>query len=454
MLTIMRHTAALCAVLSLGACGSASPHTAQTQKIQSFEGAADVFVPKGTPVSPQKATSLNLEQILVFANTHAPSIQTARARLGFAQAEIVGAAIPLPANPTLSFSGGARTQSGQAGFDFEVAIAQQLEIAGEQGLRRERAQDRLALSRASLNEVRWSVHVEAHRLVVALLLVRQRREQASRFVAFAESMRDIAARQVKAGELSPLLLLVAQTDLARTKEAVIHAKQLDQVLRTRLAAVIGWPTFKLPPLHEALPEIKAAPTKKVLLDRMATHHPSLHTRQVALRAARSNLALQNKEAWIEPTVGLSYSREAGLGPEPADGLWLMTLTLPLPVWHRNQQQRALAHAQVDVSKRQQHANAVDLSSRLIQALARLDTAIERVALYETVVVPKLEQNLALLRRSYELGEVNIHEVSQTRERLLNATGSFIDARVEYYNTAATLEGLVGTELWPEKKEPQ
>jgi len=48
----------------------------------------------------------------------------------------------------------------------------------------------------------------------------------------------------------------------------------------------------------------------------------------------------------------------------------------------------------------------------------------------------------------------VHQVSQTRERLLTATGQYIDARITYYETAATLEGLVGTELWPETEGTQ
>ena len=45
----------------------------------------------------------------------------------------------------------------------------------------------------------------------------------------------------------------------------------------------------------------------------------------------------------------------------------------------------------------------------------------------------------------------MHQVSQTRERLLKATREYIDARITYYEAAATLEGLAGTELWPETK---
>ena len=78
----------------------------------------------------------------------------------------------------------------------------------------------------------------------------------------------------------------------------------------------------------------------------------------------------------------------------------------------------------------------------------MNSAAERVALYETDIMPQLEENLALLERAYELGEVDIHQVSQTREQLLTATGRYIEARVTYYEAAAELEGLVGAEIWP------
>ena len=78
---------------------------------------------------------LTLEQLLVYADSHSPAIQTARARVGLAEAEIIGADIVFPANPQLSFGAGGRTIEGTTGFEFEVAVQQQLEIAGEPGLR-------------------------------------------------------------------------------------------------------------------------------------------------------------------------------------------------------------------------------------------------------------------------------------------------------------------------------
>ncbi|MGC6514075.1 MAG: TolC family protein [Myxococcota bacterium] len=407
------------------------------------------YIPSGDPVDPSSTSTLTLEQLLVYADSHSPAIQTARARVGLAEAGVIGADIVFPANPQLSFGAGGRTIAGTTGFEFEVAVQQQLEIAGEPGLRLDAAEDQQRLSEAAVNEVRWSVHVEVHRLFVDILLVRERLAQAERFVAFAQSMRDIASRQVEAGESSPLILLVADADLAQTREAVIEAQQAGDSLTARLAAVVGWPEATLPDVHGTLPDVRQAPDANSLLAMMAEHHPSLRTRELAVVAGQSRLALEDREAWPEPTVGFSYGREAAPGPEAEADVWLFNLTFPNPLWRTNQEGRARAEAELVVADREREATATRLRGELLQASIALNAAVERVALYETGVVPQLEANLSLLQRAYELGEVDVHQVSQTRERLLTATGQYIDARITYYETAATLEGLVGTELWPE-----
>lgn len=430
------------------ACGALLLACAAAQAAPAERVALDL--PSGTPVDPAQASALGLDPILVYADAHAPAIRVARSRVGLAEADITAADVALPANPEISFGAGARVGDGDRGFEFEVGVQQALEIAGEVGLRREAARDRRLLAEAAVDEVRWQVHVEAHRLFVDLLLVRERRAQAERFVAFSQSLRDIAARQVEAGESSPVILLVADADLAQTREALVEAEQLQVALRTRLAAVIGWPETALPPIEGALPPIRPAPPVESLVKRMADGHPALRARAIAARAGRSRLALEDREAFPEPTIGLTYAREAGLGAEPGADVFMAHLSLPLPLWRQNQGERARAEAEVGVAERAAEATAAELRGALVESAAALDAAAARVALYRTGVVPQLEQNLTLLQRAYELGEVDVHQVSQTRERLLTATGRAIEARIAWYETAAALEGLVGSEIWAEE----
>lgn len=404
--------------------------------------------PVGSPVDPNAVSSITLKQLLVYASAHSPAIGAAEARVGLADAEIEEAKIALPANPQLRFGGGGRTVDRSTAFEFEVAVQQQLEVAGEAGLRRVAARDRRRLMEAIVDEVRWSVHVEVHRIFMSALLVEERLAQAKRFVVFAKSMRNVAASQIEAGESSPVVSLIAEADLARSGEAVIEAERARDSLNARLAAVIGWSGPTLPRLAGSLPRVRLAPHPDALLSLISTRHPSLRSRELAVIASKSRLALEERMAWAKPTVGVSYGREgAPVAGAPAH-VWLFHVSVPVPLWRTNQPERARAAAALLVAGSDRDATAAQLRGELLQAAIAVNASAKRVSLYEKGVVPQLEKNLALLRRAFELGEVNVHQVSQTRERLLTATGQYLDARIAYYEAAATLEGLVGAELWP------
>jgi cobalt-zinc-cadmium efflux system outer membrane protein len=151
-------------------------------------------------------------------------------------------------------------------------------------------------------------------------------------------------------------------------------------------------------------------------------------------------------------VGVNYQHQASPGPTggASADLWLLSLSVPLPLWRTGQGERARAAADVAVAQRHRDETVAQLRGALLQAALALSAAADRLALYESDVMPHLDQNLSLLQRAYTLGEADVHQVSQTRERLLNATAQFLDARITYFKTAAALEGLVGTALWTER----
>lgn len=398
-----------------------------------------------TSIDPSKALTLSLEELLTFANEHAPSIQTARAQTGLGNAEVVGARIAFPMNPQLRTGVGVRTVGSQTGLEYELAIQQQLELVGQQALRLEATQDQQQVLKAAVDEVRWRVRIEVRRLFFALLLAQERIAQARRFVAFAESMSTIATRQVDAGESSRLITLVADADVAQTKAALVTAQQAKNLLKVRLVSILGWPTDTLPDVRGSLPKIRSVSDVDSLLRSMVRSHPSFRTRELAVMASRSRLALEERESWPDPIVGISYGREAAPGPEAEADIVMFNLTLPLPIWHTNQKARAQANAELIVADRLRKAAAIRLRGELHQAIVALNAAAERVALYEETIVPRLEKNLSLVQQAFELGEIDAHQVSQTRQRLLSAMSQYIDARIIYYDAATTLEGLVGTE---------
>jgi cobalt-zinc-cadmium efflux system outer membrane protein len=444
-------TIAVCSLALILAAGCATPlpHTSLTQtSLYAPAELLEPYVPNGQLVEAESATALTLPEALVYADRRAPAILAAEALVGLADAEVVGASPLLPANPALDVDFGGRTIDARTGIDLQIGVSQEFEIAGQRERRAAAARTDRVTAVAQVNEVRWAVHVEVHRVFVALLVAGERRAQATDFVAFSESLRTTAVLRVEAGESAPLILLVADADLARTQETLSRAEESEAALRTTLAALIGWPSEATPPAQGTLPGVRRAPPIKVLMERMATQHPALRTRELAVVAQNAHVVAEDRDAWPSPTLGAGYARESAPGAEADADIWTLSLSVPLPLWRTNQGGRARARAQLAIADQAREATALRLRSEVVRARLMLDASVDRVGFYETTIVPQLQKNLRALQRAYELGEVDLHQVSQTRASLLSATDHYLRARAEYYQACAELEGLVGAELWP------
>ncbi len=405
---------------------------------------AEVFVPEVAVPNPAATTEVTLPQLLAYADANAPAIRLARARAARADAEVAAARPLLRRNPFVNLALGARTIGPDAYLETEVTVRQPLEIAGERGLRLRAAEQARKVARAGLDEVRWALHVQVHRLFLDALLARERARVADRVVAFAEDLDRIAAQRIAAGEAPPLDRLVSRTDLARAREQRVEAHRRAEAAAIRLAEVVGWPPDRTLVPAGTLPPIRRARPASDLAQLAAQHHPSFRTRALVVDAAHADVRRARREAWPEPTVGFTYGREGG--PAPNDNIWLFTLRLPVPLWNRNQGDRARAAADLEIARTERRVLHVQWRRRLERAAAAVDAAAARVEIYGHDVLPSVERNLALLRRAFELGEIDLLTVSQTRERLLASQAQALDARGAYGQALADLEALVGTEV--------
>lgn len=395
-------------------------------------------VPSGAPMT--------LAALLAYADAHAPAIRHALAAADVAATERVDAALLFPDNPTLGVAAGRRSAAGEGALDYEVTLSQRLEVAGERGLRGDLAARRLDAARAAVDEARWQVHTTVHHHYVDLLVNAERRAQAERFVTLAERVAEITRRQVDAGEVSPLALLVAEADVAESREATIAAERARKVHEAALAAAIGWSDPRIPGVVGELPPVRPAPPIEALIEQMQARHPTLRVHAAELRAARADAALQDREAWPEPTLGVRFAREGGPGPEPDAHVWTVGVELPIPLARARDGERARAEAEITRRARLRDATFARLRAEIVEAAAEIDAAAARVALYRETIVPRLQENLDRLQQAYALGEVDVHQLSSTRQRLLQATDRDLDARARYHEATAALEELVGVEI--------
>jgi cobalt-zinc-cadmium efflux system outer membrane protein len=401
-----------------------------------------------TPVAEATAgeREVALVELLSYAELHAPAVQVAQRRRGYADAARKGADPRLRKNPTMEFGAGPRfSRGGDRDFDLFASLGQAVEIAGERGLRLDAASRLGEKLDAETTVTRWEVRREVVLAYRSAVVARERVAIVDRIVGFTDEMLVIARRRLAAGDATGIDVRVAETELAQARQAKVAAEQDLRTARIRLAEVTGWAIDTPPNVPAGLGAPRTVPTLAAVMEVAQDRHPELRARHAAVAEAHARVELADREAWPAPVFGALVAREGSAG-SPANYIVLGTLGLPLPFWQLNQGERARARVDEDVALAEESATARAVRARIARSHAELTSASERLSLFTSTVAPQLEDNLALLRRGFDAGEIPLLNVAVARDQFLAALRDALIAYADYYRALAELEFAVGAEL--------
>ena len=442
--------------LALAGCGAPSPQYSFDPPSRLSTDHRDHHEPRNESVpKPSETKEVSLHGILAYADQNSPLLRVSRAELLRGDAAISGTKPLFPSDPTVSLSAGPRIGADGTGLDVSLGLQQTLEVSGARGLRREAAERFHDVKSMEVEEVRWLVHRRIHALFHQALVARDRTIAATDFLTFAESLVSIAERRLKAGDISPLGVRVAQGELAQAKQAKIAADGTYRSVQITLAEVAGWPATQLPLPAGKLDAPRKAPDQKSLLALAEKNNTRLQTRVAQTRMAEANQQLADRNAWPKPSVGLQYTREsdsaAGISGGAEADVLLFGVGVPIPLWRRNVTARSKAKAEVTVARATHTSERQRLTARVLRAANQVDVGADRIAAYGSEILPTFEKNLSMLQRAFELGEIDVLNVSVAQRRFLEIQRSALTAYQEYYQAVATLEQVVGTEVWVEER---
>lgn len=398
--------------------------------------------------SPDEGVSLT--KILAHARGHSPLLKVAHAQALQGEAELQAAAPLLPRDPQLSTSVGPRFGSGGSGLDVQLSLSQQFWIAGQRGLRRTAAERLRDRTEAQLAQTHWLVHWRVHALFHQAIVAREGATAAGQLLVFAESVLSIAKGRHKAGDISPLQVRVAEVEAAQARQAKVAADNAFLSARLNLAEAAGWSAASPPRPAGGLGKPRRAPDPQRLLELAIKSAPRLRTGKAAALETAARRRLAEREVWPDPTVGVSYVRES----DPATGgtdasIALLTVGVPIPVWQRNRGARARALADHHLAVARVERVRSTLRVRVARAAASVTAGADRVAAYGEQILPALERNLELLRRSLELGEIDLLNVVVAQQRFVRIQRDALSAFADYYRAVAQLESVVGAQIWPD-----
>lgn len=378
--------------------------------------------------------ALTLAAFLEHVSQHNPELAAAAAEAGAHDGAVRQAG--LVPNPELATLFEDREKSTRTST---VQLNQRLELGGKRAGRVNAAGRERDAALADLAIRRAEVRADAVTAFYDVLAQQERHRLALESVALAGRAAQAAARRVAAGKVSPV-----EETKARVAESAVRIELMQSAsdlsaARMRLA-VLGGKGSSLATIGVSGGlEPPAAPLPLHQMERALDLSPVL-TRariEVELREARSQLERARRHPDL--TVSLGAKRDEALGRSQA----IIGLSVPLPLFDRNQGNVQEALARADKARDELAAAEHRIAAELRQAHARLASAREQLELIRTDILPGAQSAYDAAQKGFEFGKFNFLDVLDAQRTLLQATSQHVLMLMEAHRANASIERILG-----------
>jgi cobalt-zinc-cadmium efflux system outer membrane protein len=375
---------------------------------------------------------MTLDQALARARQRAPRVLAAQDQVREAQGRLTGASVLLQENPVVETMAGPRYSAGGDTTDYDVSIAQPLELGGRRAAR-------IAGAQADVERETATSHNAVRQLLGDVSVAFTQGLAAQERVRIAEASSHIASellqsmqRRFDAGDVPILNVNLAKTSAARVR-AELRSAQAALVsakgeLRILLDMTADEPFTIVGDLKDR---------RRYQLDSLLARggdRPELQALAAEIREAQAQAKLGAGFRWPTVAPAVSFKRDQG------DRVVQGGISFTLPLFNRGQELQAVGAARTSRLQRELDASRRAVTTEIHTAYEVYATQVTAVEELERDALPGLEENETLARRSFEEGEIGLPELLLIRreafetktvyvERLLDAAIAGVEIEV-------------------------
>lgn len=371
-----------------------------------------------------------------LARARAPDVTVSARRVDVSRGQLTGAEVWLRQNPWLEFGAGPRFRTQDRIVDASVSLAVPLEIYGVRGLEIDAAEGAVARDESRLEASRQSETYEALVAYYRVLRADKDVEWAKQQLDVATALLRTAERRREAGDIGEPDVAVMRIVVARARRASVSATSLREAALGALRIELGLDANRGVALVGVLTDTTTAYTDS-LLRTEAAERPDLVAADRAVRAARADIAAEERAAWPVPVLRSTYEREE------VSNVFFLSVGLPLPLSQRNQGAIAQARGHLGVAEAERDALRRRVAAERRAARARYQAARDGVMVMESEALPAVEAGLRLVQRSFETGHADITNVLVAQRELADTRREYLDSLLELAEAGLALERALG-----------
>ncbi len=381
----------------------------------------------------EPAATLTLKAALALALDANPELSAAGRELEAVEATITQAGVwPNPQISTLIEDTQRSTRT------TTLQLNQPIELGGKRAARIEAAERGHDAVSADLDTRRAEIRAAVMTAFFDVLIAQERLRLVESSVLLAQRATTAASQRVAAGKVSPV-----EETKARVAEAGVRVESFQaiselNIARNRLAATWGSPSPRFERVEGAVGTLPALPALEQLNRRLA-NAPNLLRAQLEVNRRQALTQVERTRRIPDVTVSLGAKRNEELGRNQA----IFGISIPLPLFDRNQGNLLEALRRTDKARDELIATEVSLGGELAQAHERLNAARQEVDALQNDILPGAQSAYDAATKGFELGKFSFLEVLDAQRTLLQAKSQYLRTLTEGHRAAAEIERVLG-----------
>lgn len=321
-----------------------------------------------------------------------------------------------------------------------IQLSQTLELGGKRAARVALAQRGQDIAALDLLARRADIRADAVQAFFDALTAQERVKVADESLRIASSGVDAAVRRVTAGKVSPTEETRARVAQSTARIELRQAQAEHAAALRALAAATGMADGAVQRLDGDIDALPLAPSAVDIVARLPDA-PGLRRAQLEVQRADAGVTLARASGVPDVTVGLGSKRDQQAGRSQA----VISLSVPLPVFDRNQGGQLEALRRRDAAHASAQAEALRLRSGLLQMADLLQARREEAQALKREVLPGAQSAYEAARTGFELGKFSFLDALDAQRTLLQVRSQYYAAVAQVHRTAAEIDRQLGAQ---------
>ena len=320
-----------------------------------------------------------------------------------------------------------------------VMIGIPLELYGQRRARVAAADAGTSIAVAEAAGTRSDVLATVAQAFFDVVAAQERISLSESTLQIAAKVTEIAGKRVSAGKVAPIDATRANLAESNSKLELGEAKAELQAARYALAATWGSQT---PDFGTAVADLSVFPERpewNVLKEQLA-RSPQFVMARAEVTRRQALAALEQSRRHVVPTLNIGTKRDQ----EVSRTELVVGLSVPLPLFDRNQGNIAEAQSRVDKALNTFEATQARLSADLQRASTKLGAARDSSRTLETVILPGAQEAYRTATRGFEAGKFGFIDVLDSQRTYFQARLQYLQVLANAYAAAATIDRILGT----------